>query len=198
MNLQNEFDVPASPQATLELLLDAERVVPCMPGATLVEVGGDGAWKTTMAVKLGPVGMDFLNDVRVVEQDPAAGTVRLGVKSRDKRGKGGADASVDARLIAVEGGGTKVTMTTDVRFSGQAAQLGRPSVIQDISTRLVDQFAECVRARLGNASSPDDSETAWETAQKPVSGLSLLVAALSGALARLVRFRPGPREKGSP
>jgi carbon monoxide dehydrogenase subunit G len=193
MNLQHEFDVPASPQATLELLLDAERVVPCMPGATLVEVAG-GIWKTAMSVKLGPVGMDFLNDVRIVEQDAASGTVRLAVKGRDTRGRGGAEASVDALLVAVDGGGTRVTMNADVRFSGQAAQLGRPSVIQDISTRLVNQFAECIRAQLGNV----PTAAVHQQAQKPVSGLSLLVAAMSGALARLFHLRPGPREKGSP
>lgn len=194
MNLQHEFDVPASPQATLELLLDAERVVPCMPGATLVEIAGDGTWKTTMAVKVGPIGMDFLNDVRVVENDTAAGTVRLGVTGRDKRGKGCADAFVDARLTAIDGGGTRVTMDADVKFSGQAAQLGRPSVIQDVSTRLVDQFAQCLRAQLGSASSQD----AQARAQKPLSGLSLFVAAVRGALARLFRFRPRPGEEGSP
>jgi len=200
MNLQHEFDVPASPQATLDLLLDAERVVPCMPGATLVEVAADGTWKTTMAVKLGPVGMDFLNDVRVIENDPAAGTVRLGVKGRDKRGKGGADASVDARLVGSDDGGTRVTMNADVKFSGQAAQLGRPSVIQDISARLVDEFAQCLRMKLSRSSRADENSAAPATTavQKPISGLSLLLAAGRGALARLLRFRPSPREKGSP
>ena len=85
-------------------------------------------------------------------------------------------------------------MNADVKFSGQAAQLGRPSVIQDISTRLVNQFAECIRAQLGNA----PASAAHRQAQKPVSGFSLLVAAVSGALARLFHLRPGPREKGSP
>jgi len=85
--------------------------------------------------------------VRIVEQDVAAGFVRLGVSGRDKRGKGGADATVDARFEAVNGG-THVSMETDLKFSGQAAQLGRPGVIKDVSTRLVDQFAESLRDRL--------------------------------------------------
>jgi carbon monoxide dehydrogenase subunit G len=190
MNLRHEFDVPASPQATLELLLDAGRVVSCMPGATLVEVSDDGTWKTAMAVKLGPVGMDFLNDVRIVEEDSQAGSVRLEVSGRDKRGKGGAQASVDARLTAVDGG-TRVSMAADVKFSGQAAQLGRPSVIQDISTRLVDQFAQCIRDKLADSPAPRAPEG------QPVSAVSLLWAAARGALARLIRFRPGLRQKGS-
>jgi carbon monoxide dehydrogenase subunit G len=194
MNLQHEFDVPGSPQATLELLLDAERVVPCLPGASLVEVTEDGTWKTTMTVKLGPVAMEFANDVRIAENDAEAGKVRLDLSGREKRGRGSAVATVDAQLVPHDGG-TRVTMSSDVRFSGQAAQLGRPSVIQDVSARLVDQFAECLRDRL------EQDETTAAPApppeQKPVSGLALVVAALRGALARLFAFRSSPREKGS-
>lgn len=197
MKLQHEFEVPASPAETLALLLDPERVVPCMPGATLVEIVDDGTWKTTMAVKLGPVGMDFLNDVRVVEHDGDEGHARLAVKGRDTRGKGGADATVDAILLATDGGGTRVTLDSDVRFSGQAAQLGRPSVIADVSSRLVDQFARCIAARLDTAAVPEQAESARAEAQKPISGSSLLLAALRGSLARFFRFRPGPREGGS-
>ena len=195
MKLQHEFEVPASPAETLALLLDPERVVPCMPGATLVEIVDDATWKTTMAVKLGPMGMDFLNDVRVVEHDGDEGHARLAVKGRDTRGKGGADATVDATLLATDGGGTRVTLDSDVRFSGQAAQLGRPSVIGDVSTRLVDQFARCVAAQLD--SPPEQAEAARAEARKPLPGISLLLAALRGSLARLFRSRSGPREGGT-
>jgi carbon monoxide dehydrogenase subunit G len=197
MNLQHEFDVPGSPQATLELLLDAERVVPCMPGASLVEVADDGTWKTTMTVKLGPVAMEFANDVRIVENDPSAGKVRLDLSGREKRGRGSAVATVDAQLLPHEGG-TRVTMTSDVRFSGQAAQLGRPSVIQDVSTRLVDEFARCLRDRLAESESASETATLQQPpVQKPLSGLSLVAAAVRGAVARLFASRPNPREKGS-
>jgi uncharacterized protein len=199
VNLQHEFDVPASPQATLDLLLDAERVVSCMPGATLVEVADDGTWKTTMAVRLGPVGMEFVNDVRVVEQDAAAGRVRLGVSGRDKRGKGGAEASVDATLTPADTG-THVVMSSDVRFSGQAAQLGRPSLIKDVSTRLVDEFAQCIRARLSEsgAAAADAPDPARPREQRPLAVSTLIRSALRGAVARVFAHRPRPRQKGSP
>ena len=197
MKLQHEFEVPASPAETLALLLDPERVVPCMPGATLVEIVEDGTWKTTMAVKLGPVGMDFLGDIRVVEHDADEGVAHLALKGRDTRGKGGADATVDANLLATGEGGTKVTLETEVRFSGQAAQLGRPSVIEDVSSRLVDQFARCIAAQLDTPEVSEHAESAVAEGQKPISGFSLLLAALRGSLARLFRFRPGPREGGT-
>jgi len=63
VKLEHAFEVPASPEQTLALLLDAQKVVPCMPGATLKEVVDDTTWKASMAVTLGPVGMQFLVDV---------------------------------------------------------------------------------------------------------------------------------------
>ena len=38
MKLEHAFEVPASPDQTMALMLDPERVVPCMPGANLKEV----------------------------------------------------------------------------------------------------------------------------------------------------------------
>ena len=190
MQLEHEFEVPASPAETLALLLDPHRVVPCLPGATLVEVTPDGVWKTTMAVKLGPVGMDFHSDVRIVEQDGDANAVRLAVQSRDAHGRGGAEVTVASTLSPVPGG-TRVAMATDVSFSGQAAQLGRPSVITDISKRLLDQFAECLDAQLGSAFPPPAAAAA------PINGVALLRAALGSRLRRLLRIRPAPPEGGS-
>ena len=184
MQLEHEFEVPASPQRTLELLLDAERVVPCMPGATLLEVVDDRTWKSELGIKLGPVSMQFLADVKLLERDDSANAVKLGVSARDKRGKGGAEATVDSVLHDAGAGGTRVAMTTDLRFSGQAAQLGRPGVVKDVSNKLVGQFAECIKAQLSAA--PQERVQAVQQAQKPISGLSLAVGALVGAVKRLL------------
>ena len=184
MKLEHAFEVPASPDQTMALMLDAERVVPCMPGATLKEVVDEGSWKAEMGVKLGPVGMQFLVDVKLLERDQAAHAVKLSLSGRDTRGKGGAEGTVDSRrLIALDGGGTRVEMATDLRFSGQAAQLGRPSVVQDVSNKLVDQFADCLKAQL--SASPEQAAEAVQQAQKPISGFSLMVGALVASIKRV-------------
>ena len=194
MQLEHDFEVPASPERTHELLLDAERVVPCMPGAKLLEVVDEHTWKSELAIKLGPVGMQFRADVKLLDRDDDAKTVRLGVSARETRGKGGAEATVDSALSPAGEGGTKVAMTTDLRFSGQAAQLGRPGVVKDVSNKLVGQFAECIKGQLSAV--PEERAAAVEQAQepqKPISGMSLAVHALVGAIKRL--FGIG-RERG--
>ncbi len=191
MQLEHEFEVPASPDQTLELLLDAERVVPCMPGAKLLEVVDDRTWKSELAIRLGPVAMDFLADVKMLDRDDAAHAVKLGVSARDTRGKGGAEATVDSVLRPTDSGGTNVAMTTDLRFSGQAAQLGRPGVVKDVSNKLVGQFADCIKGQLSAA--PEERAAAVRESQKPASGLTLAVTALVGAIKRLLGFG---RERG--
>jgi carbon monoxide dehydrogenase subunit G len=184
LQLEHEFEVPASPERTLELLLDAERVVPCMPGATLLEVVDERTWKSELGIKLGPVAMQFLADVKLLERDDAARAVKLGVSARDKRGKGGAEATVDSVLQPAGAGGTRVAMTTDLRFSGQAAQLGRPGVVKDVSNKLVGQFSDCIQGQLSEA--PEERAAALQQAQKPISGLSLAVGELVEAIKRLL------------
>ncbi len=193
MKLEHQFEVPASPDQTLNLLLDAERVIPCMPGAKLREVVDDRTWKAEMGVKLGPVVMQFLVDVKLLDRDDASHTVTLGVSGRDTRGKGGAEGTVASELTAMDGGGTRVRMDTDLRFSGQVAQLGRPGVVQDVSNKLVDQFASCIQAQL--SSTPEEAAAAVTEAQKPISGLSLAIAALVASIKRLFG-RGGGRQGG--
>ena len=187
MKLHHEFAVPASPDRTLELLLDPARAVACMPGASLVEVTDAGTWKTSLAVKIGPVTMDFATDVRIAAFDEETHTARLAISGRDKRGKGGAEASIDAAIDAVDGA-TRVAMDTDVHFSGQAAQLGRPSVIQDVSRKLVDQFAANIAATFETGEPAEAGEA--------LDGLGLARTAITGAVSRTFR-RSNDREGGS-
>jgi carbon monoxide dehydrogenase subunit G len=195
--IENSFQVPGSPDQTLKLLLDAERVVPCMPGAELVEIVDDRNWRAKMRVRLGPVGMDFDNKIELVEVDEANGVVKMSVSGRDSRGKGGADGTVEARFAAADGG-TRVDMTTDLRLSGQAAQLGRPNVVQDVASKLVGDFANCLGQHLSfqeaTAAAQGDGDPATAPpppppppAAKPLSVFAVLMAALSGAIKRLFR-----------
>ncbi len=197
MKIENSFEVPGTPEETLNLLLDAEKVVPCMPGATLVEIVDDRNWRAKMSIKLGPVGMDFDNKVHLESIDREAGTVRMGLSGRDSRGKGGAEGSVDATFTAVAAG-TRVDMVTDLRFSGQAAQLGRPNIIQDVASKMVGQFATCLGSKMAYerqaAEAIADGDPATvppppppAPAAKAVSVVSIIGAVISGAIARLFK-----------
>jgi uncharacterized protein len=184
MRIENSFDVPASPEAAWELLMDVPRIIPCMPGAKLDEVVADDAWKATMQVKLGPVGLTFATNVRREEVDEAAHRVKLAADAREVRNRGNAKATIESSL-AGNSGGTHVDLVTELALTGAVAQYGR-GMIEDISSRLVSTFAQCIESQL--AVEPEEAEqaVASQQQQQPVPGLPLFFGALSRALRKRI------------
>jgi uncharacterized protein len=186
MKLENSFEVAAPLEQAWELLMDAPRVIPCMPGAKVTGLVDDSHWKAEMGIKLGPIGLTFATDIAREEVDTAEHSVRLAAKAREVRNRGRAQAVIASRLSPLDEGGTRVDIATDLTLSGPVAQYGR-GMIQDISSQLVTSFAECLQAQL--AAEPEAARKAVAAQAKPVAGLPLLLRALRGALARLFRKR---------
>jgi carbon monoxide dehydrogenase subunit G len=192
MKLENSFDVSASPEAAWGLLMDVPRVIPCMPGAELVETVDESNWKARMRVKLGPISLSFLTDVSFDEVDEAARRVRLAAKAREERGRGAASATIESTLSSAEGK-TRVTTVTDLTLSGAAAQYGR-GLVQGVTEQLLKSFAECLEQQLapaaaavGGATPAAGAAAAAPAQPRPVSGLALAAAALRSSLARFFR-----------
>ena len=176
VRIENSFEVPAGVDEVWALLMDVPRVVPCMPGAELIETIDDSTWKTKMSVKLGPMTLGFTADVKREEADETARRVRLSAKAREQRGRGGAGATVESTLAELETG-TRVSVVTDLTLSGAVAQYGGP-VVKDVSAQLVSRFAECLREQLESPSAQEGASTATPPAPRHVSGLGLLLRAV--------------------
>ena len=180
MQLENSFEVDAPKAQAWDLLLDIEKVVPCMPGAELTETIDDTHWKAQLAVKLGPISLSFDTDVERSEVDEAAGRTVMNAKAREVRGRGGAQATITSSLTE-EAGGTRIDITTDLTMSGAVAQYGR-GIVQDVSAQLVTQFGECIAAQL--AGSEEEAQAAVEESAKPVSGMSVGFNAMGRSIKR--------------
>ena len=181
MRLENSFEVPASVEQSWRLLNDVPSVVPCLPGAELVEVVGEDAWKAKLHVKLGPIALQFLADVVREERDEAAGRVLLGTKARESKGRGSAEATIESTLTAIDGG-TRVDLVTELALRGAVAQYGR-GVVGDVASRMTADFADCLRGKLAEPDSPSAAPAA-PAAPEPVPVLRLVLAALRQTLLR--------------
>lgn len=176
MRIENSFEVPALVDEVWSLLLDVPRVVPCMPGAELVEQVDEATWKAAMKVKLGPIALTFATTVRQRETDSAAHRVRLVADARETRGRGSARVAIDSTVTPV-GDGSKVAIVADLTLAGVVAQYGR-GIISDVSTQMVASFADGLRAQLVE-------EAPLTVRTKPVSGLRLLLCAFRARIYRL-------------
>jgi carbon monoxide dehydrogenase subunit G len=158
MEFENNFAVTAPIDEVWDTLLDVERVAPCVPGAQVLERSGEDAYKVGIKVKVGPVSMQYKGDVEIVERDPEDHRAVMSAKAKETRGQGTANARVEMRL-AQEGKRTEGTIATDVQLSGKAAAMGQ-GVIQDVSTRLVDTFADNLAKMLAAPAAEAEAEPA--------------------------------------
>jgi carbon monoxide dehydrogenase subunit G len=138
MELVHDFTVPVPADQAFELLVDVQKIAPCLPGAAVTSVDGD-AFEGGMKIKLGPMAMTFKGD-GVLEKFPEEHRVVLQAQGRDAKGNGGAQASVTASLHEREGL-TDVHVVTDLTVTGKAAQFGG-GVMKDVSNRMLGRFAD--------------------------------------------------------
>jgi uncharacterized protein len=164
MKLENEFTVPAPLEQAWPVLLDVERIAPCLPGASIE--GRDGAaYKGTMAVKIGPITSRYAGTVRIEDADEAAHRAVLRAQARDSRGQGTAAATITSTMEAVPEG-TKVRVETDMRITGPAAQFGR-GVMQDVSAKLMGRFADCLAEEMQSGPVATEGEAALSRPTAP-------------------------------
>ena len=72
MKLENEFVVPVPRDEAWDVLMDVERIAPCMPGATFDGYEGD-SFKGRVKVKLGPITVTYAGVAKFIERDKGAG-----------------------------------------------------------------------------------------------------------------------------
>jgi carbon monoxide dehydrogenase subunit G len=156
MKLENEFTVEVPVEDVWEVLLDLERVTPCLPGAALTEESGN-EYKGEMKVRLGPVSQEYEGTVKIEEADESERRAVLKANGKDARGQGTASATITSTLQDEGNGSTKVRVETDMQLTGRAAQFGR-GVQQDVAEKLLNRFAECLENEIIGGGAEEELE----------------------------------------
>lgn len=171
MDLNHSFTVNQPIAETWKILTDLERIAPCLPGAELQEVYGE-VFKGVVKIKVGPIVAQFKGEAQFAEKDDTNYKATLKAAGRDTTGKGNAQATITAELIAVSPNTTTCTVVTDLAITGKVAQFGR-GALADISEKLISQFADNLNGlidREGGAPAPSQSAApAAKTAAKPAA-----------------------------
>ena len=181
MKLEQSFEIAVPLDVAWAALIDVEFVAPCLPGAEVSGRDEEGGYRGTFTVKLGPTTAVYNGVLRIDEADEATHTATLHARGTDKRGQGGATATIVNRVSAIDAG-TRVDAVTDLTITGRLARFGRGGMIEDISNRMLRDFATCLQTKLTQPA--DEAEPA-----APARGISLFFSALLDRLRRLFRRR---------
>ena len=151
MELEHSFTVPVPEERAWEVLLDVERVAPCMPGASLDSVEGDDI-SGRIKVKVGPIAMTYAGTARFTERDANAHVIVLEASGKETRGAGTASAKVRSTLQG-EDGQTHVVVNTTLNVTGRPAQFGR-GVMAEVGGKLIGIFASNLADMLSAEQQP--------------------------------------------
>lgn len=180
MEMDHSFTVPVPPDQAWDILLDVERIAPCMPGATVDEVDGDVV-NGRIKVKVGPVSLTYKGTAKFTERDPEAHVVVLEASGKETRGAGTASANVRASMVP-DGSGTQVSMHTTMNVTGRPAQFGR-GVMVEVGSKLIEQFAsnlaKLISGDIGSSPAAPAGSTAADSAGR--EGASADAASADGA-----------------
>jgi carbon monoxide dehydrogenase subunit G len=185
MLIKNEFEVAEPVEKVWQFFDNISQVATCLPGAELTEDLGDEKYKGKVAIRMGPVRMQFAGTADITERDEAAKRVVVHAAGADEKGRGQAAMVVTATLTRA-GRGTKVAVAQDLQLSGAAAQYGR-GMISDVSSVLMRDFATNMQDRIQRIERGESVEQLTGTSGSPARGFTLGMRAAFMALSRVFR-----------
>jgi carbon monoxide dehydrogenase subunit G len=195
MLITNDFEVAVPIDKAWRFFDDIPQVAACLPGTALTEELGDDRYAGKVAIRMGPVKLQFAGTAHIQERDDANRRIVVDAAGADEKGRGQAAMLLTAQLRPTPAG-TRVQVDQDLQLSGAAAQYGR-GMISDVTTVLMRDFAGNMQSRLtaiDRGVSPDRIAAA-----RPASGFTIGVRAAWLALCRVARrfFLPyQPRRVG--
>jgi carbon monoxide dehydrogenase subunit G len=181
MLINNDFEVAEPIEKVWQFFGDIPQVAACLPGAQLTENLGEDKYGGTVAVRMGPVKLQFAGTAEITERDEAAKRIVVHAAGADERGRGQAAMVVSATLTGA-GRGTKVAVAQDLQLSGAAAQYGR-GMIADVTAVLMRDFSANMASRIAGA---ERGETV-QAAAAPAGGFAIGLRAALMALRRVFR-----------
>ncbi|HKS97980.1 MAG TPA: SRPBCC family protein [Rugosimonospora sp.] len=183
MLIKSGFDVAQPVDRVWRFFEDIRQVAACLPGAELTDELGDDKYLGRVAVRMGPVKLQFSGTAEIKERDESAKRIVVDAAGSDDKGRGQAAMLVTASLVAARGG-TRVDVAQDLRLSGAAAQYGR-GMISDVTAILMRDFATTMQTRIDaidRGLSPDALDST-----RSASGFAIALRAARLALGRVLR-----------
>ena len=152
--LSQSFVVRHARSIVWDYLQDVEKVVTCLPGASLTGPVRENRFEGQIAIRLGPISATFAGVWDRAWDDTEFRGVIAG-SGRDTRSATRVRGRVEYRLLDEDGGAaTRIDIEVSFSLAGPLAQFSRSGIVRDLATRLTTNFADNLQARLDGAAGP--------------------------------------------
>jgi len=183
--ITSDFEVAEPVDKVWRFFDNIPQVASCLPGAELTKDLGDNKYEGQVAIRMGPVRLQFTGTADITERDESAKRIVVHATGADERGRGQAAMVVGATL-SPKGRGTRVSVTQDLQLSGAAAQYGR-GMISDVSAILMRDFSAAMQDRIERLERGETAEQMAAGQVRSAQGFTIALRATWMALARVFR-----------
>jgi carbon-monoxide dehydrogenase small subunit len=186
VSFDQKFVVNFPRQQVWEMFGRVREVAACLPGASLSGEPTPEHVEGQIRVKVGPIAAEFRGQAEI-ERDDSSWSGKITGAGDAVRSNSTTRGVISYRLLPVgDGQSTEVALTIGYTLTGMLAQFGRPSIVQDVASRLTATFAKNLEDRLGGKAAAD----------LPAGGMdagSLVFSLVADRLKGLYRRLFGPR-----
>ncbi|MDX1414953.1 MAG: SRPBCC family protein [Candidatus Promineifilaceae bacterium] len=147
LKVQHTFEVNAPIDQVWTYFADPEQVVPCLPGAELLDVLDQQTYRGRVGIRLGQINMNLEGQVQIVAMDEAQKTMILTAGGDQLGAPGGAQADISFSLHELNQTQTAVNIAGDVQVSGRLARMGG-GMVQTVAKYMFDRFSKCTADTL--------------------------------------------------
>jgi aerobic carbon-monoxide dehydrogenase small subunit len=168
------------------VLSDPERIVQCVPGASLTEPVQEGALAGQCIVAIGPIKATF-RGVGSVGYDHDAMSGGLIGKGRDTISRTGLEGLLEFGLEETGPATCRLELDMRYRLAGPLSQFGRPELIAEIADRLLGEVGSAIERQVRGVELDADVDISPAS----LNALSLLLHGFKAVISRI--FGGGPK-----
>jgi carbon monoxide dehydrogenase subunit G len=144
MRLEKEFTVSAPFERAWSEMLDVEDLVSCLPAARISRLDGEQVYGGDMTIDAAGTSLECRGTVRPLDVDEDEHVATIQLLGRELAGPALGAGTIESR-VAEANGSTRVTLSADVKLTGQRAG---GEAVEQAGGRILDEFARRLEQRI--------------------------------------------------
>ena len=146
IELKEVFQVEAPIDEVWKFLMDPERMIVCLPGATVREVIDESQFVGTVKLKIGAITAKYDGTITYTTADQSQYLCVMLAEAKEKGG-GTVSGTITTRLVQLDSGAVEATVESCVDMTGRVVQVGR-GMIEGVAAQIIGKFVKNIKKTL--------------------------------------------------
>lgn len=145
IELKEVFQVEAPIDEVWQFLMSPERMIPCLPGASVREIVDDKQFIGSVKLKIGAITAKYDGTITYTTADKSSYTCVMLAEAKEKGG-GTVSGTITTKLVQLDGA-VEATVESCVDMTGRVVQVGR-GMIEGVAAQIIGKFVKNIKKTL--------------------------------------------------